>query len=196
MRRFHNGWTGLTVFVVTAFLLVACQPQSVEQLRRGYSVELNSWYQEDTPGSAEGMISVEEEGDGEDAEATEGEGEDEAPAAEGEAGEEDEATAEIDGPDTLSITSRVTLDILVSHEGAGTLPGVTLDIYQAGPDEEVKRNWKLWVDTSDMALTKQVTQSLEGVDLEEGDQFAVEIRETVPEDERQEYREFAMHGSS
>lgn len=179
MLRCQIGWVG-TVALVAMVCTLACAPQDVESLRQNYTARVNQWIKTETPVTAEGMITVQGGGD-----ETAGEA----------AGETDDETATGPG-ETVHVTHNVTLDILVEHKGGGTLPGITLDIYQADADEHDKRNWKHWVDTSDMGVGKQITLTLEGLDLEEGDTFAVNVRAHVPPEERSEYREFNQQPSS
>lgn len=186
MPRFLTGLTGVLTLLVLVLSLAACGQAGVEDLRRNYTAELNGWYKQQTPAAAEAMITVGDENGGE------GVGEEGAEAA----GEEGEEEIPSEMPETVTVTQKVTLDIMLRHEGGGTLPRVTVDIYQADAEENQKQNWKLPVDTSDLAVTKQFTQTLEGVDLEEGDVFAVEVREHVPPEERDEYPEFSQQGTS
>lgn len=187
----HHLRTGLTSVVVLALALLpltvaltGCGQQSVDELRQNYSAELNGWVEKETPISAEATITVGEGDDGGEQPAGEGE-------VAGEDGEQPAGTGE-----TVQVSKSVMLDIVVKHRGAGKLDGLTLDIYQGNPElEEPKRNWKVFVDTSDMAVAKQVTRTIEGVDLEPGDGFSVEVREHVPPEERGEYKEFQQQGS-
>jgi hypothetical protein len=184
--RFQTGLLGALALSTMLLTLIGCGPADVNHLRRNYSAELNGWFKQETPASAEAMITVHDEGDGT--------GEETGEPAAGEEGGEGEMPTET--PETLHVTQKVTLDIMVKHNGAGTLPGITLDIYQADADGNDKRNWKRWVDTSDMGTGKQITQTLEGVDLAPDDTFAVEVRQHVPADQRDEYREFPTQSGS
>lgn len=189
MPRLQIGLLGALALSAMLLTSIGCGPADVNRLRQNYSAELNGWFKQETPTSAEAMITVQEEGDdgGEDAGAAE---ETEEPEAAGD-GDDEEMPTEM--AETVHVSQKVTLDILVKHNGAGTLPGITLDIFQAPADSDnYKRNWKLWVDTSDLAVVKQITQTLEGVDLEPDDRFAVEVREYVPPEEQGEYKEFSL----
>jgi hypothetical protein len=190
--RFQTGLLGALALSGMLLTLIGCGPADVNQLRRNYSAELNSWFKQETPASAEAMITVHDEGGGtgEKAGAADGTGE----PATGEQGGEGEMPTET--PETVHVSQKVTLDIMVSHNGAGTLPGITLDIYQADAHGNDKRNWKLWVDTSDLGVGKQITQTLEGVDLAPDDTFAVEVRQHVPPKDQDEYREFPTQSES
>ena len=192
MPRLQAGLLG--ALAVSALLLtsIGCGPADVNQLRGNYSAELNSWFKQETPTSAEAMITVQEEGD--DA-AEEGEPAQEPEETEAAAEGEEEMPTEM--AETVNVSQKVILDIVVRHNGAGTLRGITVDIFQKAADaEEPKRNWKLWVDTSDLAVVKQITQTLEGVELEPDDVFAVEVRNYVPPEERDEYKEFSQQPES
>lgn len=191
MPRFLTGLTGVLTLLVLVLSLAACGQAGVEDLRRNYTAELNGWYTQETPAAAEAMITVGDDGAGDD-----GAGEGVAEEGAETPGEEGEEEIPSEMPETVTVTQKVTLDIMLRHEGGGTLPRVTVDIYQADAEENQKQNWKLPVDTSDLAVTKQFTQTLEGVDLEEGDVFAVEVREHVPPEEQDEYPEFAQQSSS
>lgn len=192
MPRLQAGLPGALALFVVLLTSPGCGPQDVGQLRGNYSAELNSWFKQETPASAEAMITVHE--DGEDA------GDEAADAGESEAaGDEEGEEVPTEIAETVHVSQKVTLDVLVRHNGAGKLPGITLDIYQKAADAEdddYKRNWKLWVDTSDLAVVKQITQTLEGVELEPDDVFAVEVRGYVPPEEQDEYKEFSLQPES
>lgn len=185
--------TGLGVLALFVLLLVStsCGPPDVNQLRGNYSAELNSWFKQEAPTAAEAMITVEGETEGEAGEATDDMAGEEGEAGEGDAGDKmpDEMS------ETINVAQKVTLDILLKHNGARELPVVTLDIYQADSEGNEKQNWKLPVDTSDLAVVKQITETLEGVALATGDQFAVEVRAFVPPEEWGEYEEFSTQPS-
>lgn len=177
MRRL-SGWLSGTAALL-ALLLVGCAQQDVAELRRNYSAELQAFVvkKEPTDTMAE-------------AEMAEGETEAEAGAEEGETGEEEgTGTEAMGGP----VTADIVLDIAVSHEGAGRLPGVTLDVTQADASEDVKRTWKVYVDTSTMGVEKQISHTLKDVEYEEGDGFHVEVRQSIPPEEQGEYKEFQQH---
>lgn len=182
----HQRTSWILAGVLAAVLVLAltgCGPADVSTLRRNYTAELNGWVAKEEPMAiVSGIDTV--AGSEEDAE----------PGTEGEAAEEPgEAMSESSEEKTEGIftSQTVVLDILVRHTGGGTLPGLTLDITQGGADGQEKANWKLWVDTSDLGGVKQITHTLEGVDLDEGDGFFVEVRQHVPEAERGEYKEFS-----
>lgn len=190
MIEWMNGEVGvrlsrkMLVVLLTLFLLpMACRQLSPEQrvqgLRAQYTAELNSFYVE--PAEEETSEEAMQEGEtaGEEAEEA-------ATAEEGEEVAEEEA-----------VPQNVVLDILVSTEALEYLPGITLDVSQADAAGNEKNHWRVWVDTSQVVRGPgtQVTKVLEGVDYEEGDGFAVEVRPAVPAEERGEYREFSEAGS-
>lgn len=194
MPRLQVGLLGALALSALLLTALGCGPADVNQLRGNYSAELNSWFKQETPAAAEAMITVREEGDDVGEEVADASETGEPEAAGDEEGEE-EVPTEI--AETVHVSQKVTLDILVRHNGAGKLPGITLDIYQKAADaEDHKGNWKLWVDTSDLAVVKQITQTLEGVELEPDDVFAVEVREYVPPEEQDEYKEFSLQPES
>jgi hypothetical protein len=85
----------------------------------------------------------------------------------------------------------VMLDILVSHTAPEKLPGITLDVSHVGADQKEKGHWRVWVDTSTLERGPgtQVTHVLEDVDYQPGDGFHVEVRPSIPPEERSQYLE-------
>jgi len=182
VARFQTD-LGALALLVLLLAPTSCGPQDVNQLRQNYTAELNSWFIVEAPGAAQAMITVEGEADEEMSGETEGDG--------GESGEEmpDEMA------ETLTISQKITLDILLQHNGAGELPVVTLDLSQVDADGNEKQNWRLPVDASDLVGVEQITKSLEGVVVAPGDKFAVAVRSYVPPEEQSEYQEFATQPS-
>lgn len=182
-------------FTVTAAILAAavvlvsfaaCKQltpaEKVSKLRSEYSAELNSFTIRETPMTGamgeEGMM---DEG------------------MEGEAmGDEAVGDQMDEGMDAMAMDvptrKDAVLDIVLRKEG-GTdrLPGITVDIYQVGPDEQQKATYRVYVDTSRLnpGSRKAVSDVLEDVDYSEGDGFAVEIRGAVPPEMYPEYQEYA-----
>lgn len=156
----------------------------MSELRRNYTAQLNGWVVKEEPMAVVSGIDTVE-------------GEREGATPDGEAGEEAEPTSgpQEESTDVVFTTKTVILDIIVQHKGGGTLPGITLDITQGDAQQNAKRSWKLWVDTSDLAGAKQMTHTLDGVELDEDDGFTVEVRPSVPEAERSEYPEFTSSAS-
>lgn len=156
--------------------LLACeQPtheERIAELRSQYEAELNSFVTREVPQEAdlETPVPGEETAD---------------EAMEGEEGiiEEDLLPPRID----------VILDVIVRHSAREMLPGITLDVSHADAEEVEKNHFRIWVDTSGLAKgeTLQVNETFEDVDFEEGDRFFVEVRHSVPPEERSEYWEFS-----
>lgn len=138
---------------------------------------------------------------------------DEAPLAEGEEAEEpaEEAAAGAEEGEEIveevPVRQDVTLDILVRHSNNEILPGLTVEVAQLGEGaaEEMtwdeiqssparKATWRVYLDTSAIGRGQgnSVVYTLEDVDgVEPGDRFVVDVRESVPAEERGEYREFS-----
>jgi hypothetical protein len=180
----RTSWIILAGVLASALVLAltGCGPADVSTLRRNYTAELNGWVAKEEPMAIVSGIDTVAGGE----EGAEPAAEDEAAETPGEEMSESEEQTE-----GVFTSQTVILDIVVQHTGGGTLPGLTLDITQGGADGQEKANWKLWVDTSDLGGVKQITHTLEGVDLDEGDGFFVEVRQHVPEAERGEYKEFS-----
>ena len=115
-------------------------------------------------------------------------------------GEESDAEAET-GADSeieekaatpLEVSTEVLLDILVSTEGEGSLPGLTVDLTHVDSQMAEKARRTLWIDTSSVSKGKgvQLSHRLTDVDYSPDDMFHVEIRASVPPQERSAYREF------
>jgi len=96
-------------------------------------------------------------------------------------------------PSTMPPRQSVLLDIVVHHDSAEKLPGITLDLTQSGADRKEKRRWKVWVDTSSLepGPGTQVSHPLRDADVQPGDRFRVEVRHPVPAEERGEYKELS-----
>ena len=173
-----SSWLVAVAVLMIPFWLVACAPQDVNTLRGSYSAELNSFVVQEQPAAVFDDVQTVEGGEGEEGQTAGGE-----EAADGE---------EAETQPTVPPSKNVLLDISLRHEGAGKLPGVTLDITQADASEAEKDHWRVYVDTSDLAVEKQITHTLEDVDYTEGDGFHVEVRSHVPPEERDEYQEFSQ----
>lgn len=100
----------------------------------------------------------------------------------------------------VQLDQDIELALLVRREAAGKdggggelqpLRGVTLDVDQVGAAGASKRHWRVWVYTSGLEPGGEVrtVQRLEDVQYAPGDSFRVEVRKSVPEAERGEYRE-------
>ncbi|MEM7587566.1 MAG: hypothetical protein AAF560_29530, partial [Acidobacteriota bacterium] len=117
----------------------------------------------------------------------------EAAVAEGEEAAEGEEMMEVEaGPQLRPIF----FDLIVRFDGYDALPGITVDITHADAFQKEKEVFRHWLDTTGMAKsdTRQIDFILEDIEFEDGDVFSVMLRETVPSEERGEYREFAEAG--
>jgi hypothetical protein len=106
-----------------------------------------------------------------------------------------EATTEATGVEPFDVPVRqdAYLDIMVSSDADEKLPGITVDIDQLDGEKNPKAAYKVWLDTSSLprGSSKAVTHVLEDIQYTEGDAFSVEIRSSVPPEERADYREYA-----
>lgn len=184
MRRFPN-WLAVAACLITPFLLVSCAPQDVNELRGSYTAELRGWIAKEQPAAVVDEVQTVSDQETED-----------------EAGAQEEAAEDEVKVSQVPASKDVLLDIVLRHEGAGKLPGITLDVYQletapeegeqVDPTDSPKDHWRIYVDTSDLVLEKRVTHTLEDVDVEDDDGFALMIRSSVPPEEQSEYKEFAQ----
>lgn len=175
-----SSWLAAAVVLMIPFVLVACAPQDVNSLRGNYSAELNSFVVQEQPAAVFDDVQTVEGDEGEE-------------AAGGEEADEPEGDGEeADTQPSVPPSKNVLLDISLRHEGAGKLPGVTLDVSQADASGEEKDHWRVYVETADLAVEKQITHTLENVDYTEGDGFHVEVRSHVPPEERDEYQEYSQ----
>ena len=119
----------------------------------------------------------------------------EAVAGEEGAGEEgmDEEEVVESGPRPTDVI----LHLLVRFGGDEALPGITVEVTQADPFGKEKEPTLHWVETAGMGKSdvQQVDLRLEGIEYEDGDGFSVLLRQTVPAEDRAQYREFAEAGS-
>lgn len=88
----------------------------------------------------------------------------------------------------------VELGLAVHHDlpaGEPRLQGITLDIAQVDAAGRPKRGWRVWVDTAGLEPGREArtVHVLNDVDYAPGDGFRVEVRPTIPEAERPDYRE-------
>ena len=170
-------------------LLLGCQQKSpaqgIEELRAGYDVRLNGFIVREAPLAAPLPAATPGE------EATPAPASDTAvpPAATPAAGGEGAVPAV---EDLVPSSRDVVLDLLVHNGSSGSLPGITVDITQAGPDEAEKAQFRAFLDTSRIARgqSAQLSHVLEGVEFAPGDRFAVEVVSPVPAEQHAEYREF------
>lgn len=88
----------------------------------------------------------------------------------------------------------VELGIAVRHDvpaGEPRLQGITLDVAQVDADGRPKRGWRVWVDTAGLEPGREArtVHVLNDVEYAPGDGFRVEVRQSIPEAERPDYRE-------
>ncbi|HVS03862.1 MAG TPA: hypothetical protein VMT16_13935 [Thermoanaerobaculia bacterium] len=194
-----NGKAGRAVWgrlpallAVTLVAFPGCRQTSEEEriadVRSQYQARLNGWIvREEAPAAEMPAPEMEEDGEGMAGQPEEG------AAAEAEAGEEVAPGITITSEPMAPERRDVILDIVLFHTAPEALPGITLDISQAGPDEAEKAHFRAWIDTSEIRRGQhaQVNYVLEDLDFFPGDVFAVEVRDPVPPEERHQYREFA-----
>lgn len=191
MRKLDRVLTvvALALSVTALLTLAACEQPTPEErvaaMRAEYEAQLNSFNVREVPVVVEADTMEEAGEEGEAADATE-----EQPA-EGEEGEE--GAEELMEP--VPVRQDVMLDIVLRKlSGTERMEGITLDVYQmaAGDEENEKASYRIWVDVSRLnpGSRQAVTHVLEDVDYEEGDGFAVEVRQPVPPEIRGEYKEF------
>ncbi len=162
----------VVLLVLLLLPLAACGPgtpeEKVAKIRSGYTIELNTWKK---------VARQEEE-----TAAEEGEPEDEAATAEtGEEGAQEGAPEEeVSGP----VPTDVLFDLVVYFRGRESLDGLTVDISHANAAQEEKGVYRQYVEIPGMVNgeTRQTDFVLEDLPFEEGDVFAVEVVEGVPED--------------
>jgi hypothetical protein len=193
-----SRWSLLVPVTLLLPLALACQrasgPERVEELRSHYEVRLNGFVVRDAPLGAPLAAAIPDP----DATPWPAVAEPGAPAAPGPADVagtapgEAEAPFFVEGEDLPPSPRDVVLDLLVHHRAPENLPGITVDVSQAGPDEVEKAHFRIWVPTARISRGQnaQVSHVLEGVDFAPGDRFAVEVVSPVPADQRGEYREF------
>lgn len=169
----------LAFIVVCVTLAVGCASKTpaerVTESRAAYKATLNSFFVKETP------LEV---------------------ALEAEVGEEGEAVAEATDevapmdeeamPVASAVRKDAVLDVIVQHQTANPLAGLTLDISMVDSAQNELEHWRYWVDTTGLPKANQRPYSIvfEDVAYEEGYGFHVEVRPSVPEAERGEYREF------
>lgn len=178
-----------TFFAVlcAAVVMWGCPPQTPEEkvaaARARYTVTLNGFFaKEPAPEPAMEEAAAEAAVAAVAAEAAVAEG---GEAEEGEEGPADELA----GPRGVDVL----LDLIVQHDLDKALPGITVDLQMVDANRDEKASWRVWIDTDGLpkANLKQVTHLLEGIEYEEGDAFAVELRSSIPPEEYGDYREFA-----
>jgi hypothetical protein len=165
-------------------MIGACaQPSPQEQMamtRARYEASMNGFLVDQQPIDIPPPPAEEETADGEvEADATEVE-----ESASGETTEQ-----------PVSLRQSVLLDVVIRHESAEKLDGITVDITMADGERELQV-WRAWFDTS--AIEKgpgtQFSYTLEDVDYQPGYGFSADIRYPVPPEEISLYREFSGLG--
>ena len=167
----------LAFIVVCVIVLASCAGQTpvekVAAARAEYKATLNSFFVKQTP--LEVMVP-----EGEDDEATT-EGDDAEALMEGE-----------EAPEEIPTRQDAVLDVIVQHDSAKPLAGLTLDITMVDNEQNEVESWLRWVDTTGLPKANQRPYSIvfEDVEYEEGYGFFVEVRHPIAESERSQYREF------
>ncbi len=179
--------TFIIVALIAAALVSGCASKTpLEQAlesRAAYKANLNSFFVRETP-----LVDAAAE-----AEVVEAEADDEAvEEAVEEAVGEDGEPLEVEVPTRTDAV----LDIIVQHDTADPLPGVTLDITMVDGERNEVGHWTVYVDTEGLPKANQrpVTHILEGVDYEEGYGFNVEVRDGIPPAEYGDYQELSGLG--
>lgn len=98
------------------------------------------------------------------------------------------------GTELDQLDQDVELGLAVHHDlpaGEPRLQGITLDVAQVDAAGRPKRGWRVWVDTAGLEPGREArtVHVLNDVDYAPGDGFRVEVRPTIPEAERPDYRE-------
>lgn len=188
---------------VVVLATAACQElppeERISQIRSKYEATLNGFVVQQEP--IEPMEGEMVEGEGmEGGEAAAGEAAEAEPAEPTAAGAEEvaaegESEAEEPAAEPVPLRQDVLLDIVIRHDSAEKLDGVTVDITIADGDVELE-TWRVWFDTSDLEKGPgiQYTHTLEDVAYQEGYGFHAEIRHPVPPSERHLYEEFETAG--
>lgn len=181
----------LLLSILLVFAL-ACPKKSPEEkiasLRSHYTAELNGFIAQPSNPPLPELLDEE----GMDAEGAAMDEESDAPSSAADA-VADESVIEEEELPLGPLLSDISLDIIVRHDAQQNLPGITIDVTQAGPDEAEKEHFRFYLDTSKLVRGQQiqVTHVLEDVDYQDGDGFFTEVRSPVPVAERGAYQEFS-----
>lgn len=96
------------------------------------------------------------------------------------------------------LAQEVALDLTVRRQPSGEksadgLPGVTVDVEQVDAAGRSRRHWRVPVETAGLAPggERRAEPVLRDVEYAPGDGFRVEVRPSVPADERAQYSEWA-----
>ncbi len=175
----------VTIYMTTTGCLSKSDEEYVAQLRAEYVVELNNWTVVNSHNNGQdggqASASMREES----ATATATASATAAPAAEEEEIYDEDAGQ---GPEPRDVL----FDLVVLFRGRKSLPGITVDISHKQSNEEEKEKYQVYVETDGMVNgeTQQVETVLEGLVLEDDDDFSVDLVEGVPAD-LSKYREFS-----
>jgi hypothetical protein len=98
-----------------------------------------------------------------------------------------------DRPEPIRLDQDVELGLAVRHDlpEGERLRGLTLDVAQVDATGRAKREWRVWVDTAGLEPGREArtVHVLNDVEYVPGDGFRVEVRQSIPEAERPDYRE-------
>ena len=183
-----NILRSLTSLCVAALVMtvVGCGLESPEEkvakIRSEYTIELNSWEAQEPPSAVEETM---EEAVAEAAVA-------ETPATAEEGAAEDEMPMDEEEIESGPQPRDVLFDLVVYFRGRKALKGITVDVTHADAADQEKAVYQQWIDTAGMinGETRQVDFVLEGMEVEDGDAFAVTLASGVPAD-LGKYREFS-----
>ena len=153
--------------------------EKIAKVRAQYKVELNSWRAQELPQAEPPMAEEAGEAVAEAAVAAEAAAVAGEEAAEGEGHDMEEEIAE-SGPRSYNVL----FDLVVYFRGKKALDGITVDVTHNDAAQQEKAVYQQWIETAGMVNgdTRQVDFLLEGMEVEEGDAFAVTLASGVPAD--------------
>lgn len=90
----------------------------------------------------------------------------------------------------------VDLGLAIRHDASEELPrlpGITLEVAQVDAAGRDKRRWRVWIDAPGLAPGEELRRIhvLKDVEYTPGDGFRAEVRQSIPEAERSDYRELS-----
>ncbi len=183
MSRHIHPVLSIALLALALLLAAGCDSgtpeEKIAKVRAQYKVELNSWSAQDPPQAEPAM---EEEAGEAAAEASE------TAAVAAEAAAEEGGEAEEGAMDEEEVTGpqpkNVLFDLVVYFRGRKALKGITVDVTHADSAQQEKAIYQQWIDTAGMINgdTRQVDFVLEGMEVEDGDAFAVTLASGVPAD--------------
>lgn len=182
-----------TVLALAALVAACAQPspeERVSALRAGYHAELNSFLVREEPIAAPETAPAEEPAEEPEADAAEA-SDATAPSETAAPADTAEPTAEPAAP-APAVRQDVVLDVLVRNDNDERLSGLTLDVEQVDAERRVKTSYRIWVDVSGIApgTESAVTHTLQDVEFAPADAFGLEVRQAIPPEQRDQYREF------